>query len=221
MDNIYLDTVLSKYCNTTYYKETSNQLRLMKEKLEQVQKAVEALSSSLIKEEENMEYQKYRILMLEKFDKSVWYHFYPEWKGEEPVFDKDSCITHIRADLVHILSDSDDYEAAKAFIEDELDCLEKNNLNNIRSYIEYDSIIDEVAIRRDFGTYLKSMKDVSKLASLLRFSFGKKDILHLAELHKKNKYRKKIEDLLSCCNYHHEAGALSSKKYEEVLVNFD
>jgi hypothetical protein len=38
------------------------------------------------------------------------------------------------------------------------------------------------------------------------------------EIHKKNKFRKKIEDLLEDCNFHSECGFLCDKDYEGFVA---
>ncbi len=75
-------------------------------------------------------------------------------------------------------------------------------------------LIREAEIRLDFASALRSVKDGSDLSGKLRYCFGEDDLMELMKLHKSNRFRKKIEDLLGNCNYHSECGLLCSKKYD-------
>jgi len=69
--------------------------------------------------------------------------------------------------------------------------------------------------RLDFAAALKSVRSGSDLSGRLGYSFDPSDLMELMRLHRGNKFRKKIEDLLTSCNYHGESGLLCSKKYDE------
>lgn len=72
-------------------------------------------------------------------------------------------------------------------------------------------------IRRDYHTALKKVKVGGELAPLLKWRFSKEDLKKLAALHKANKCRRKIENLLTDCNFHAEVGKFTAGKYEEFL----
>lgn len=72
-------------------------------------------------------------------------------------------------------------------------------------------------IRQDFATALRNVKNGSALSGVLGWSFSDEDLKNLAKLHKSNKFRKKIEDLLTDCNFHYECELMSSKDYSKWL----
>ena len=89
--------------------------------------------------------------------------------------------------------------------------------SQIEKHINLDSVLEEVVIRRDFATALKNVRDVSALSWKLGYGFNTIDIKNLAELHRSGKFRKKIEDLLTDCNFHYEAGKFAAHEYDEFL----
>lgn len=74
-----------------------------------------------------------------------------------------------------------------------------------------------VAIRKDWETALRNSKTGSDLSSKIRWSFYDEDIRRLAKLHKKGKFREKIENLLEDCNFHKECGDFMEGDYDEYL----
>ncbi len=72
-------------------------------------------------------------------------------------------------------------------------------------------------IRRNFGLALKNVKKGTELSSILGWGLSRQDIKELAILHKRNRYRMKIEDLLTDCNFHKECGEFIEGKYEYYL----
>ena len=110
-------------------------------------------------------------------------------------------------------------------------CLKKTKLNDELSIktlitekcpdnpnINFDACIDDAKIRLDFASALRAAKKGTDLSHRLGWGFGKEDLLNLVELHKKNKFRKKIEDLLEDCNFHSECGLLRSKDYDGFVA---
>lgn len=84
--------------------------------------------------------------------------------------------------------------------------------------IDFDACVEDVRIRLDFASALRKVKNGTELSHKLGWGFAKKDLLNLMELHKKNKFRKKIEDLLEDCNFHSECSLLCSKDYEGFVA---
>lgn len=87
----------------------------------------------------------------------------------------------------------------------------------LQDYLNFDKLKRRVEIRKDFLTALKSVKRGSELSGLLEWSFSNKDLTELAKLHKANKCRRKIEDLLTDCNFHYECSKFHDKDYTEFL----
>lgn len=103
--------------------------------------------------------------------------------------------------------------------------LRKTNLealSNIKKLIvEYgvkcdlDKCIEDAEIRLDFAAALRNAKRGTDLSHKLGYGFGSEDLMELMKLHKSNKFRRKIEDLLTDCNFHSECSLLSERKYDE------
>ena len=87
----------------------------------------------------------------------------------------------------------------------------------IMRHIDVNHIVRNVEIRRNFDEALASVKKGTDLSSELDFCFSNDDLRQLIELHKKNKYRSKIESLLTDCNFHYVCGLLKTHKYDEAL----
>ncbi len=83
--------------------------------------------------------------------------------------------------------------------------------------VDFDKIQQSVDIRSDFATALKKVKRGTDLSDILGYAFSDTDIKHLAELHKANKYRSKIESLLEDCNFHTECGDFAEHDYDKYL----
>lgn len=81
--------------------------------------------------------------------------------------------------------------------------------------IDLNSCIEDAKIRGDFASALRNVKKGSDLSHKVRWAFDTEDLMNLMELHRSNKFRKKIEDLLEDCNFHEESGLLSERRYEE------
>ena len=80
--------------------------------------------------------------------------------------------------------------------------------------VDFDKCLKEANIRKDFDCALRSVKKGSELSWLIGYRFSSDDLMQLMKLHKSNKHRKKIEDLLEDCNFHPECGFLRSRDYE-------
>ena len=74
----------------------------------------------------------------------------------------------------------------------------------------------EKYIRNNFEKALNSVEFGWELSNKLGYSFSKKDLINLIKLHKDNKCRDKIEELLTDCNFHYESSMLFDYKYEEL-----
>lgn len=89
-----------------------------------------------------------------------------------------------------------------------------DDINNI---ISMHTAYKRATIRKDFATALKKVKNGAALSGVLGWSFSDDDLKNLAKLHKANKFRKKIEELLTDCNFHYECDLMSSGNYSEWL----
>lgn len=86
-------------------------------------------------------------------------------------------------------------------------------------YIQMDKLRLEVHTRTevvsDFPAALKRVRYGSELSRELGYEFSKEALVELGELHKAGRFRKKIEELLTDCNFHSECDLLIGKKYSE------
>ena len=118
--------------------------------------------------------------------------------------------TYLEADVAAALKHAEDIEKTRQEIEN---LLNASPLSNIGDLVHLDRLYNDAIIRRDFANALKDVKSGTELSSPLGYGFSNDDILELAKLHKKNRFRKKIEDLLEDCNFHAECGWLSNGEY--------
>ena len=95
-------------------------------------------------------------------------------------------------------------------------------LENIRQLIseygvdcDFERCIVDAKIRLDFASALRNTKRGYELSGKLGWGFAPDDLMELMKLHKSNKFRNKIEDLLTDCNFHSESALLSEKKYDK------
>ena len=97
------------------------------------------------------------------------------------------------------------------FVDNERDYELKKQFQEI-----YDKALDAAMIRRDLAAALRSVRKGTALSYRLGFGFSNDDLRNLMKLHKANKFRRKIEDLLEDCNFHTECGLLASREYEAL-----
>lgn len=152
-----------------------------------------------------------------RLDTTIWKHFYPD---DKKIYDRpNDCVLEmwLQEDIAHILRDDNvsDFEAEKwirdfinqsAFAEDIL-----------KHCISIDKAAADANIRRDFYSALKKVKHGRELSGKLGYGFSKRDLEELAKLYKSNKCRRKIEELLTDCNFHSEVGLLSNGNYEDFF----
>ena len=75
--------------------------------------------------------------------------------------------------------------------------------------------MQDAMIRRDWETALRDHSD-DELVSMVSYQIRQDDLKKLAALHKKRKFRKKIEDLLTACNFHGESGDFAEGRYDNI-----
>ena len=150
-------------------------------------------------------------------DTAIWHAYYPDIRTEDEEPRLNIAYMWLKQDIVHILSDKTiDMETAK---EDILTRIKATAYHEaiLSRYIHMDEIMKEVEIRRDYLTALKAAKSGGDVSNEIRYTLGKRDLEQLAKLHKSGKCRKKIEDLLTDCNFHYECGKFRNKEYDEFL----
>lgn len=89
--------------------------------------------------------------------------------------------------------------------------------SEILNLINVNKIREEAEIRRDWLSALQKVRVGNELSGKIRYNLSSVDLKKLALLHQANKCRKKIENLLTDCNFHYEAGQFAKRQYEEFL----
>ena len=153
------------------------------------------------------------IKVIAESDKTIRTHFYSKKESYVPI---DSAIDWLQNDIADILTNKDiDREEALDFINKTIE--DTGRKEEILEYIDLNKALKAADIRSDFASALKRVKKGSDLSSTLDWGFSRNDITNLAKLHKANKYRRKIEDLLEDCNFHTECYDFATSNYEEYL----
>lgn len=153
---------------------------------------------------------------ISELDEIIWHQFYQDADGDYKAPELYASDEWLKSDIVYVLSDEDnDFEAAECKIRKIIQ--DSPYANDVLGIINFDELLEETKIRRDFKTAFKKIKYGYELSCVLRWSFYKRDIRNLAKLHKSNKYRRKIEELLTDCNFYTECGNFASKNYEKYL----
>ena len=88
----------------------------------------------------------------------------------------------------------------------------------INECLDFGRIKQKADVRSDWANALRNVKRGTDLSQIIGWVFSDKDISELARLHKANKFRRKIEDLLEDCNFHYENECFSAGKYDEFLI---
>ena len=83
--------------------------------------------------------------------------------------------------------------------------------------LDFNRMERKVAICSDWACALRGVKKGSELSFDIDWSLHPMDLKELAILHAANKFRNKIEDLLTDCNFHSECSDFSSHNYSKYL----
>lgn len=160
------------------------------------------------------EKEQHEVIVLQNvkdLDYNIWKKYHPEYDAKnEP--DLNQAIIWLKNDISSIMVDFPNSE------DDILNLIKNNEFGNeIISMIEMNEIRDDVNIRTDFLTALNSVKRGFDLSHRIGYALTPKDLSKLALLHKQNKCRNKIEELLTDCNFHYECCQFENQNYEEFL----
>lgn len=152
-----------------------------------------------------------------ELDDAIWERFYPGSTYDTSERDPSLAFLWLQSDISYILSDdSFDLDQTKEVIVSMIEAADYGK-EILGSYIHMDEQEREALIRRDFQEAFRHVKYGGDLGSDIRYALSDRDLRHLAELHKANHCRKKIEGLLTACNYHYECGRFANRQYDEFL----
>ena len=149
-----------------------------------------------------------------ELDQTIW----QKYRGSS---DMDEVPKHLasvwlRNDIVSVLSD-EEIDAEQRLQEIIAIINETDYGSEILDLIKIQDIREEVKIRRDWPNALQKVKSGGQLSRNIGYRLSSVDLKKLALLHQSNRGRKKIEELLTNCNFHHEAGKFAIQQYEEFL----
>jgi hypothetical protein len=135
---------------------------------------------------------------------------------EDIDFAKGNPIIHMEADVEYVLVEAEDAETTGARIYST--AVKAGATTEILSEVE--KMINKgkksAAIRHDWPAAFRKVKNGYELSGAIGCAFYKDDLRTFIKLHKANKFRKKIEDLLEDCNYHSFCGYLSAREYDKA-----
>lgn len=156
---------------------------------------------------------------MKRINKALLEKYLPDANWVEPKDAGQTCVW-LNGDIGAILTEKglDVADEIVAFIK-ESPCGDEILYGN--EYVKMDALKDEASIRLDFDAALSKVKYGSDLSRRLGWGFSNNDITNLAALHRSNKHRRKIEDLLEDCNFHTECGAFAEGEYEDYLPNWE
>ena len=116
---------------------------------------------------------------------------------------------YLQEDISSSLALSDNIFKRKAEIENLL----KNSFayDRICKLVSLDSAFRKAIVRKDFEGALSTVSHGSTILYLLGYSLSENDIRTLTKLHKSNRYRRKIEELLMDYGFHLEGEIMQTK----------
>lgn len=127
--------------------------------------------------------------------------------------------TYLQADIESAFTHSDDLDATEKAI---LGILNRHEISSRSiSIIDVPAARRSAEVRKDWRKALRSVKRGESLSGAIGYGFSRSDIATLARLHKANRFRRKIEDLLSDCNFHTESADFADGRYEKYLQQED
>jgi hypothetical protein len=147
----------------------------------------------------------------------VYKAFSKEFYGTEDIdFAKGNPIVHMEADVESVLfkAENMDETVAKIYLTAVKAGATTEALTEVEKMINKSK--KSAAIRHDWPAAFRKVKNGRELSSVVNWGFYKDDLRTFLKLHKANRFRKKIEDLLTDCNYHTFCGYLSVGEYDNA-----
>ena len=196
------------------------QLKIAEQDLVNAAARVNALKKSIEKENERLTVIKDAKIIVQRLDEPIWKHFYPDWQPDNkvPAITDDNCFMYFMEDIKCIFRDND-IDKAKEYIFEQIHLQSSAPVEAyIKEHLHVDKCIENAMIRKDFAAALRSVKHGDDLSGKLDWSLSPKDISELAKLHKAGKFRKKIENLLTDCNFRSEHRMMAAKQYNKLIL---
>lgn len=150
---------------------------------------------------------------IKELDQKMWKKYHPDYNEKnEPSLNV--APIWLKTDVISILMDFPESE------DDVMSMIKEAKYADeiFKKYLDMAEVKRQIAVRNDFKAAFKSVKHGWELSSDLDYSMSKKDLSNLAKLHKAGKCRRKIEELLTDCNFHSAYGAFCKQDYDEFLL---
>ncbi len=162
------------------------------------------------------------VVHVKELDNLLWKHYFPE-STAECNSEGNALVTCLENDIVYVLTKGFELNDVKTFIYNTIASDMKGvNVSAltllINDYIDFDKCERSANVRKDLPSALKLVKKGSDLSGILNYNIFDETLSELAQLHKSNRYRKKIEELLEDCNFHQEGSDFKNKRYDKYII---
>lgn len=149
-------------------------------------------------------------------------HFDASWYQKEyPCDQKDNpyyALACFFGEIEQAFMENASMEGVKKFYDKEIGLLSKEEREYIKNTgMNIERYYKSAMIRNDWNKAFESVEEGVQLSGPIGFGFSDSDIKELALLHKANKHRVKIEDLLTDCNFHTECSDFSDGNYDKYI----
>lgn len=157
--------------------------------------------SDCLEYEEKLRSEHHKALLAgaKELDLTLWKKYFPDDKSELEEPELALAFVWLENDISEIVL-RNNMKPSLSNIKNEI--LAAENGSEILSKLSWEKIENTVTIKSDWVAAFGSTKAGSDLAHPLGYTLSGIDLKELAALHKANKYRKKIESLLTCMNFH-------------------
>ena len=169
-----------------------------------------------IKYEAKLESEHHKALLTgaKELDLTLWKKYFPNDKSELEGPELALAFVWLENDIPEIVLRSD-MKPSLSNIKEEI--LAAENGSEILNKLSLEKIERVIMLKSDWSAAFENTKEGSDLANPLGYTLSGIDLKELAALHKANKYRKKIESLLECMNFHAACGDFVYGNYEKFF----
>lgn len=160
------------------------------------------------------EHHKALLAGAKELDLTLWKKYFPDDKSELEEPELALAFVWLENDISEIVL-RNNMKPSLSNIKKEI--LAAENGSEILSKLSWEKIERVIMLKSDWSAAFENTKEGSDLANPLGYTLSAIDLKELATLHKANKYRKKIESLLECMNFHAACGDFVYANYEKYL----
>lgn len=149
---------------------------------------------------------------VKRLDLELWNKYFKDSDAEGP--ELKVAYIWLRTDIVQIILASEEKPGLNEIKEH---ILKSKYGKKIAEELRFDKIEEEINVRSDWSNALKNVKEGTELSHKIGCGLSSSDLKQLATLHKTKKYRKKIEELLTDCNFHAECNDFYNGNYDKYI----